>query len=169
MIDVEATIDSRQVEAALDRLQRAGKNLRPVFTKARKALRKDIAEHADREEGPTGRWQRLSAWTVLKLQARAGRQGTKRRSHKIGPVRPPGGRILRRLPKAFKITTGADFIRATSRVTWSGVHWEGGRAGRGAVIPKRDWMWVSDRMVQIVADLAEHRFGAVWSGALDVV
>lgn len=158
-VDISAELDKRDVEQALDRLLAAGENLRPVFERAKKRFRDDQREHAERQEGPQGSWQRWSPRTVLAMQARPGRRKFGR--HKIGPVRVRG-RILGRLPRSFKITTGRTWIKATSRVPWSGAHQQGAVVGRGSVLPRREFLWVSQRLLRVVCDIAEQRFGAVW-------
>lgn len=159
MIEFDARIDTHEVEHALERLSRAGNDLRPIFNAARRRFRADQKDHADRQQAPEGRWQSWSPRYVQSLQARPGRR--KFRAHRAGPVRVRG-KILGRLPKAFKIVVGRDFLRATSRVPWSGAHQRGDVVGRGVHLPRREFLWVSEKLLHEVVTIAVARFGAAW-------
>ncbi len=110
-------------------------DLRPAWKESRKPLRADQREHAKKQEGPDGAWAPRSSAT--KVRAASGRKRKRK--------------MLGRLPAA--LTTRADRRRVIIRsmVAWSNVHNEGGRAGNGASIPQRRFLWASDRVVEVVA------------------
>ena len=146
----ESKVDLRQVESALRRLQLAGGDLAKVFRAARKEFRADMRAHAKDQQGFDGRWKPLAASTQRQRRARPNKQGH-RRTRKQKPRR---FRVLGRLPSAFKIEVTKKSIRGVSRVPWSGVHQLGGRAGKGARIPSRPFLWVSTHLLGIVRDKA---------------
>lgn len=159
MIEIDATVVIVEVERALNRLATAGQDLQPIFNAARKKFRQDQKDHADRQQAPEGRWQSWSPRYVQALQARPSRR--RYRAHRAGPVRVRG-KILGRLPRAFKIVVGHNFMRATSRVPWSGAHQAGGIVGRGVHLPRREFLWVSEKLLHEVVVIATARFGAAW-------
>lgn len=102
------------------------------FTKAFKRLRrpmhKDIGRHRDAQRGPRGPWAALAPSTKL----RYAREG-KRRNR----------RILARLPNARQTIVSSKALIMRSRVKWSMAHQAGARVGRGALVPQRQFFWLS--------------------------
>jgi len=153
----------REIEHSLYALQARGHDLKPVFLKARKYLRRDTSDHQKKLEGPTGRWKGLAPSTIAQRMQRAGKQGRARRAHRVGPIRRPRGAILgRKLTNAYQVFIWDEKMIAKSRVAWSGVQAYGGRAGKGAVIPGRDWLWVDDTFLQAVLNICSVRYGELW-------
>lgn len=90
----------------------------------RKPVRQDQTNHARAQEGPDGAW----------------------------PARrtPSRRRILGRLPGAIRMEVRGPVIAATSKVAWSGAHQDGPtRVGRGAVVPARPFLWLSDELLAL--------------------
>lgn len=132
----EVEIDLRDVERGIAAMLRRGRQLGPVFRKLRQPMRQDLRQHAKDKEGPDGDWPALAMSTVL------ARRGRRRRSR----------RLLGRLPQAVKMFVSTDSVAAVSRVPWSGVHQDGGKVGRGATIPKREFMWLSPNFLEKATD-----------------
>lgn len=130
-----ATFDAREVEASIAELGRRGQDLRQPMRVIRKEMRLDQREHAQRREGPDGKWPPRAAATVAKARKGSGR------------ARRPMGRL----------TTAVDYVAqqrrvvGRSRVPWSGAHMVGGRVGNGATLPVRVFLWVSDALVETSA------------------
>lgn len=152
-------VDLRKIDKAIKRAEKAGVDLRPAFRKLRKPLRKDQGEHMRAMEGPRGKWQAVSAATREKRMRVGGRAG---KFTKKGKLRKPAqrrlGRILsKRLLTKAKIRVRPTIISITSQVKWAGIHQKGGRVGRGARVPKRPFMWISDELGRrAVGEFREH-------------
>lgn len=117
--------------AALHRL--GNNNYKPVFVQIRKPMHKDQRDHRDKQRGPRSGWAPLAATTL----ARYAREG-KRRNR----------RILARLPNARFTIVKPDELIMRSRVKWSMAHQDGPtRVGRGAIIPQRQFLWISNHLV----------------------
>lgn len=158
-IDVDAFVNLRDVENGLRRMQLAGKDLRPLFRRVQVDLRTDQKQHAKDEAGPDGKWPGLDPDTLRKRS----RQGAGRRHRgKKKRKRRAFGRKLGKLPRAFAITYSRSWIRATSRVKWSGVHQGGGLAGKGARMPRRTFLWASSGLLQTVARKAVDYLVGAW-------
>lgn len=161
MLDVDAEIDLRDVEAGLTGMANAGRNLSPLLRRWKKPLRDDQRQHAREEEGPSGAWVPLSPWTMAKRLARKGKQGRRRRAHRQGPLFSRK-RVLGRLPSAINVISDAHRVAVVSRASWSGVHQDGGTAGRGSRIPARPFLWLSKKVVAYAADQAQRYLLAGW-------
>lgn len=162
MIDVDAFVNLRDVENGLRRMQLAGYDLRPVFQRARKAVRADQKQHAQKQQGPAGQWASLAASTIAHRKQRTGKQGRKRRR----PIKSKRLRKLGRLPGAFGIKITPRSIAAISKVKWSGAHQPRSlsgstRVGHGSQIEARPFLWASTGLLQTVSRLAvDHLVGA---------
>lgn len=137
---IEATVNIRGILDGFDRMKR--RDQRNTMSKARKPVRVDLRDHAKSMSDSGGRWPGRAASTRE-------RRGNRRK-------------LLGRLPTAIRITSGSDFVRAVSIVRWGNVHNRGGRAGNGATIPRRQFMWVSRRLVREVRDLLRASVIAAW-------
>jgi phage gpG-like protein len=143
---IDAVVIKAPVLAAFARLKRI--DGRKVFRDARKPLRGDLREHAKAQASPDGRWAPIASSTK---ERRARGKGRRRR-------------LLGRLPTAIALTSGADFVRAVSRAKWSRIHQDGGRAGHGAKIPARPFMWASKKLTRLVRDLFTAALSRAWAG-----
>ena len=131
MIDVSVTVDIGDVDRGLDAMQRRAHLLGFAFRALKKPMREDQRDHAKAKEGPDG------AWPARKVLGSSPRKGRRRRAR----------RLLGKLPNAIIVAAESDRIIARSRASWSAVHQDGGRAGHGAVIPRRQFLWISDELM----------------------
>jgi phage gpG-like protein len=142
-------LDSKSAIAALSAMPRG---LLDAMKDLRKPFRADQVEHARHQEGPDGAWPKR-ATHAERAQRHRGRR-RKRASRR---------RLLGRLPGAITLRYDRDSIVITSKVAWSAIHQDGGRAGHGAKIPARPFLWVSPRMEKIAIGTIEQalidRFG----------
>lgn len=159
MIDVDAFVNLRDVENGLRRMQLAGRDLRPLFRRVQGDLRADQKEHAKQQQGPSGKWKSLDPDTLAKRS----RQGAGRRHRgRMKRRRKAFGRMLGVLPRAFKITYSRSWIRATSRVKWSGGHQGGAIVGRGSRLPDRTFLWASTGLLATVSRKAVDYMVGAW-------
>jgi phage gpG-like protein len=143
-ITINVEVDTRAVDRAIDEMLRAGRNLGPAFRQAKPIMRADQREHAKRKEGPDGRWPARAP------ASRSYSKGKRRRTRKL----------LGKLPIATTYAATSTGIRAYSRVPWSGVHQYGGRVGRGANVPARPFLWISDSLLaKVTAIFSSHVIG----------
>lgn len=112
-------------------------DLRPAWRVARKPIRKDLREHANRESGPGGSWAPASAAT----------------KHRQAQGRKRPRKMLGRLPGALKTAAQRTRFLITWRAPWASAQREGGIVGHGARLPARDWAYISDKATQKVADI----------------
>lgn len=151
-----ASMDVTELDSALADVDSRGKRLGPAFRELRKPLRGDQREHARAQQGPSGSWPPRSPMTEARRRARNRALRTSKAMRTIMPGkhkrRSTPKRILGRLPGAIIVTAGQLFVRARSRVDWSGVHQFGGRAGRGVRIPARPFLWLSDALLTTARD-----------------
>jgi phage gpG-like protein len=141
---------SSGLNARVEGMERAGGQMAPVFHKLRRPLLDDQREHALRAEGPDGPWP---GWR--KYRGRWQSTGSRKRSR----------RPLGKLPKATQTrhTTRSVYVRSVVR--WAAVHQEGGTAGKGAVMPARPFLWVSETLRESAArEIAAH-LEAGWKDA----
>ncbi|MCA9678831.1 MAG: phage virion morphogenesis protein [Myxococcales bacterium] len=150
IVGVEA-VNLREVLRAYEAMGKAAeRGLAPAFREMKKPLRADQRAHAKGKEGPDGAWPPRAARTIEALRAA-------RRSKRIRGRR----KLLGKLPGAIKVYADARKVVARSHVAWSGIHQDGGVAGRGARIPARPFLWLSDEMVATAAAILEaHVHGA---------
>lgn len=142
-------VSLRGALSTLDALRAAGADTRPAFKAMRKPLRSDLRAHAKAQEGPGGaKWPERKPPRRLKGRAGEPRKLARKRSR----------RVLGKLPNATGLRVERRAIYAISKVKkWSRVHNEGGKAGRGARIPQRQYLWIGDGMKAKAAQiLVEH-------------
>ena len=131
---IEGLVTARIDLSFMDRARAALSNpdLRPAWKQLSKPFRADLKDHRTKQEGPDGTWPRLASSTKLRRAS-----GRRRRAR----------RLLGRLPGATGVKLERARMLGRSLVRWSSVHRDGGRAGHGAVIPKRDFLWVSQQFL----------------------
>jgi len=155
-VDMDGNVDLIQVDAALADVTLRGKRMAPAFRELRAPMRRDQSAHAKQQEGPSGAWPGRSPMTEARRKARnRGRRVTKA-AKAIGLGKKPRStpkKILGRLPRAVVYTIGELWIRATSRVPWSGAQQDGLRVGRGVKLPARTFLWLSDQLIGITKDV----------------
>ncbi len=155
----EIEIDLRGLDKAMKRAEKAGVDLRPAFRKLRTPLRKDQKDHMRAQSGPGGRWPSLSTATREKRLKMGGRRGARTKKGKLrkSAKRKLNFMLTSKLLKGAKIKARQQEIRITSKVPWSGAHQEGARVGRGANLPEREFMWISDPLfLQAQRKFAKH-------------
>ena len=145
---IEGTLDSRDLERALDDIARRASHARPLFQELISPARKDQKDHKRQRSGPDRPWAAHAPATTLRRS-----RGRKRRRVNI----------LGRLPSLIKAKADRDGITLTSKVKWSGIHQEGGTAGRGSRIPKRSFLWWSEAFLGTAADAALRYVTRDWS------
>ncbi len=130
-MEIATHIDLSAVEAGL-RGMASQIPMRKTFIELKKPLRVDQKDHAKSKAGPEGAWVPRSLHTQPKRARR---------------------RLLGRLPNAVSYTTTATSLTAKSRIAWSGVHQDGGTAGRGSRIPARPFLWISSTVLDVAQKL----------------
>lgn len=133
---IEATLnwDLEELFEGYDEMSAAGRDLRPVWREVKPLVREDVRDHFKTREGPDDTW----------------------------PPRDKASRgqrrmLLGRLRTAWSFEIFPRLLRIVSKVPWSGVHQDGGRAGHGASIPQRVHMYFSEKFLDVLVDrLAEH-------------
>lgn len=144
-IDLEVSFDLEDVLDGFNEMSRAGRDLRRAWRELKPVLKVDIREHFRAREGPDGKWPPLAAST--KEKRKAARGGRRRR-----------GGLLGKLRTAFTIEFDEKELRAESRVPeWASAHQDGATVGRGAKLPKRTHIWMSNEFIdRAVERLIEH-------------
>lgn len=137
VMELDATIDDREVLAAFDRMERRAERGRAFFTELKTPAKADIRDHQKRREAPGG-----TRWPGYALSTRARRR--------------VGRRLLKRLPGILKSYVDEDDLTLRSPVDWAPAHIKGGVAGNGARIPRRDFLWFKREFLEKVkAEFAE--------------
>lgn len=158
---------TREVTDAIRRMRAHRGSFAPVYRELKRPLRADLSLHAQRERSESGKWPHRAPATGERYERRVG-QSQRVRGGGAGPrrrklIRRRSKKILGRLPAAttFRATHGA--LQAISKVPWSAVHNEGGRVGRGARVPARPYLFISDRFagyaVERMAEFVVREFG----------
>lgn len=137
---ITAAVDVREVDRAIDEMLDAGHKLGPAFRKAKPVMRLDQRDHAKKQMGPGGRWPARAKSTARKLRSKGKRP-----------------RLLGKLPISTTYVATKTGVRGLSRVSWSNAHNQGARVGRGSVLPKREYLWISDDLLtKVTAIFSEH-------------
>jgi hypothetical protein len=135
LADVHATVRIGSVRDLFTRLARI--DVRRVFEDLRGPAVFDQRHHWRKDEAPFGRWPGLAASTLERRSRPRGRD-------KRGRNRSWPKKLLGRFPTAVQSIASARSLVVRSRVKrFSWIHQAGGRAGHGARIPSRQYMWIS--------------------------
>lgn len=135
LADVNATVRIGGVRDLFTRLARI--DVRRVFEDLRGPAVFDQRNHWRKDEAPFGRWPGLAASTLERRSRKRGRD--KRGRNRSWPTK-----LLGRFPTAVQSIASARSLVVRSRVKrFSWIHQAGGRAGHGARIPSRQYMWIS--------------------------
>jgi hypothetical protein len=119
-----------------DRLRKV--DIKDAFLELRGPAVFDQRHHWRKDEAPDGRWPGLAASTLERRTRKRGRA-------KNGRQQSWPRKLLGRFPTAMQSIATTRSLIVRSRVKrFSMVHQEGGRAGHGARIPRRQYMWISD-------------------------
>lgn len=143
---ISATVDLSRIDRVWVALRNP--DLRPAFKESRKPLRQDQRDHAKKQAGPGGSWPPRASST--KVRAAAGRRRKKK--------------LLGRLPTALTTKHDRKKLVMRSLVRWSLVHWQGGRAGHGARIPARVFLWASEHALETVSGVVARHVAKLIGG-----
>ena len=138
LIDVKATVNIGGVRAMLSRMARI--DVKATFMKLRAPARLDQNKHWRADQAPDGKWPPLAASTRERRLRARGRD-------KKGRNRSWPKKLLGRFPTSMQTLASKKSLIVRSRVKrFSMVHQAGGRAGHGAYIPRRQYMWISAQL-----------------------
>jgi phage virion morphogenesis protein len=137
MVDIRVEGLDR-VNRELKRLKRKVKNLKPFYDKAKFIMFKDIIRHFVQERSPKGKWKRLKSSTLKARRAGKG-HGTK--------VLQDTGKLKQVTPFSSRKTA----IVGTN-LKYAKTHNFGDTKRK---IPKREFMWLSDRAGKQILGLME--------------
>lgn len=155
---IQVHLDIGDVKKGFAEMRRAAFDPRPLFKSTRKAFRQDMKDHFEERRGPMASWPPRSAASVRKMTG--GGAGGKNLTKK-GKIRKGAQRRLRnqlgRLKTAFRLKANKREMRISSKVSWSGIHQDGGMAARGVTIPARPFVWISKLFLEMfVKAYADH-------------
>lgn len=140
LADIKATVRYGNVLNMFDRLRKV--DIKDAFLELRGPARFDQRHHWRKDEAPDGQWPGLAASTLERRTRPRGRG-------KDGRRRSWPKKLLGRFPTALQSIASARSLIVKSRVKrFSMIHQEGGRAGHGARIPRRQYLWISDWLRQ---------------------
>lgn len=174
---VNVTIDFGDVDRGFDAMARRGNTLGTVFQALKVPAKQDLSSHAARAMGRDGPWPRRSVATAMKAEQRAAvvrvsrrsrskwtrKAGVKLTTTRISRVR----RLLGTLPTSTRISVrGNHTLVEKSAIKWADVHNSGGVAGRGAVQPRREFLWFSDRFLEVMRDAIELHVIGGWDPSI---
>lgn len=149
MSTIQVKWKDREVLAAIRLMKAHRGSWSPVFKELKKPWREDLKAHAAREEGPDARWAKRAVRTHLRGRRKKG-QALKGGGKRM--VRRGSRRLLGKLPSAVTFRVSRGSILGVSKVPWSEVHNTGGKVGRGSMLPKREFLYVSPAIQQLAAD-----------------
>lgn len=139
-VDVRAVVHLGSVRNLFARLSRV--NIRKTFNDLKGPATFDQRHHWNKVEAPWGRWPGLAPSTLERRTRKRGRD-------KKGRNRSWPTRLLGKFPTALKKTASTRSLVVESRVKrFSMIHQTGGRAGHGARIPSRQYLWISAWLLQ---------------------
>lgn len=151
-----AFIDWTLIHDRIDDLDRRARDLGRVFKRLIRPMGGDQRDHDKKNEGPEGKWPARSAATEAKRRkvARLKRRNKAMRTIALAPAkkiaRSVPRKLLGRLPRALKITSGSMSVKAASRATdFGGAHNQGAMVGRKrrVKLPRREFIWLSDHLI----------------------
>jgi phage gpG-like protein len=165
-LEVGFDLDLRELGFACDSMARAAKDLRPVWREISPTFRKAQGRHVDEQAGPDGtKWPGLAQSTVER-RLRTG--GVARNFTRKGAIRKPVqrklGKVLsKKLTAALLNERSPSHFALASRAPWSFIHQGGGRAGRGAMIPARPFIYVDNVVINHLKFALYKHLHRAWS------
>jgi phage gpG-like protein len=158
-----STIDLRDVLAGLRGMKTAGADLRPLWQSLRKIVRDDVQDHFTKRDAPDGSWADYAQSTRDRITWRRGM--VFKRGKKKGFLTARGAKritnMLGRLRSSWLFELTPSTFTMRSRVPWASIHQTGGTV-RGRTIPKREFAWVTDKVIATVADFAAAFIVRAW-------
>lgn len=141
MVDVRAVVYLGSVRNLFARLSRI--DIKKTFNNLKGPAVFDQRHHWNKVEAPWGKWPGLAPST---LERRTRPRGINRRT---GKRQSWPKRLLGRFPTAVKSIASGKSLVVESRVKrFSMIHQKGGIAGHGARIPSRQYLWISEWLLQ---------------------
>lgn len=135
-VGANVVVEIRSIVRAFEKVKHL--DVKKVFQDMRGVVRFDQRHHWRKEEAPSRHWPGLAAST---LERRKRPRGFNR---KTGKRMSWPKKLLGRFPTALQMITNSRELIARSRVKrFSMIHQIGGVAGHGAVIPSRQYLWIS--------------------------
>jgi phage gpG-like protein len=147
VIDVDADIDLRELTGGLDAMVHP-RVIDAVARELKKPMRLDMRMHGQERQGPDG------PWVPRKRLEGRGKKVLRRNRRKL----------LGKLPTAVIVTARNGIVRAESRAKWAAIHQDGGTAGRGARIPRREFLWISDGLMTLASEELQKAVLRAWGG-----
>ena len=152
-------VDMRRADRKFKKAKLAAGDLRPVFRQMKPVLKADTARHFQQQHGPDGPWPGRSRSGWRRVRGKPG--NTYKRGKRAGALNARGIKRYRlqlgRLRGVYTWKTAKQRMEMHSRVPWSGIHQDGGRAGHGAKIPARTFLWAGPVALHTYEKLAaEH-------------
>ena len=141
-------MDLGDVDKGLDALGRKSV-LAAAMKDLKKPMKLDQREHAKAKSGPEGSWAPRAASTLASYA----------RSKKKLPKK-----LLGRLPTAVGYRATLYSVIAESRVAWSASQQDGGTVGRGARLPARPFLWISDKLMVEAEEVLTNKLLAAYGG-----
>ena len=157
---VQVKWKDREVMDALKRMRHHRGTFAPAFHDLKKHWREDLKAHAARNTGPDGKWEQRASSTTSRMTRTARGQGdfafqrdrdSKRRT-RSRKKRASKRNLLGKLPSAVTFRARKNSLLGVSKVAWSDIHNTGGRVGRGAVLPARPFLFVSDAFAKLAGE-----------------
>ncbi len=148
-------VDLRDFIDGLNAMVEAGEDLRPVWREIRRTAHADLKAKKTGSDG--ARWPKYARSTVHRFlhhgeRKNLRRRNTYRRGRRKGKLTRTGiaryHNMLGAVKSAYRFELTKTELAAISRMHWTDVHQTGGVAGNRARIPKREFAWFS----QIVID-----------------
>jgi hypothetical protein len=150
-----ARVEDRFTGTTLEEISRRSKQLAQVFQRLREPLKKDQADHADKEEGPEGSWPARKPTERRRVSLLVSK---KRKKGKVETTVTEIKGLLGALPEVLQIRASRFQVWARSPVRWASAQFHGGRVGRGSLLPPRPFVWVSPELAahaaKMIADFA---------------
>lgn len=159
-LDLACTVNIRQIVGAFDSI--AHLDIKKVFDDCRGVGRFDQRHHWRHDEAPDGQWPGLAASTLARRVRKRGRD-------KTGRNRSWPTKLLGRFPTALASVASRHELVIKSRIArFSKIHQEGGVAGHGARIPRRQYLWWSPWVLDQVKKTFERAMAKAFARAAGV-
>jgi hypothetical protein len=180
----DVRIDWRDVDRGFAEMARRADTVSTVFHALKRPARQDQEDHARRAMGPDGPWPRRSVATAMKSDDRSAKVRLSRRRNKkwafdskksgawsrgtqistmtVRYAKAKG--LLGTLPRStvYSVRGGDELVAGVRRPDWAGAHNTGAVVGRGARLPRREFLWWSDRFLEVMTAAVEQHVMSGW-------
>lgn len=168
---VELQWDLRDFRKGRKEVEARARQLAMVFRALRRPLIADLNAHAERESSPEGKWPKRSASTERELGRRRSvfvsttrTRKTKRRKAQVTKAAVRFNTILGGLPSTTVVRAKNFQVEAKNPVPWAHVHQFGGRVGKGAIVPERPFVFISDQVAEAASNAIADYVADGWKG-----